>query len=146
LLVSEPFDFDARYDAIERSEKRYAELRAAGLLGRAADELGSIEEVAEFVWFAYATQRREGGRLPLAVAEPDALVERTIELAGELGIRDARLRKVLHGLAKKRLEVALRRLEGAGLIEYESEVRTDARGTLRKQVIWHYCATTARQS
>jgi hypothetical protein len=134
------------YDALDRSERRYAELRAAGLLERTSEQLQSIEDIADFVWVAYKGLGRDYTRLPLAVAEPEALVERAIELAGELGIRNARLREVLQGLSTKRLEMALWRLEGAGLVRRSGETRTDRRGSLRAQVIWHHCATTARQS
>lgn len=130
--------FDDAFEAIERSERRYMQLQQERLLERTADELASIEEVAEFVWFAYAVQRHEGGRLSLAVAEPDTLVDRAIELAGDLGIRDARLREVLRGLAKKRLEMALHRLQGAGTVTCAKETRTDRRGNLREQVVWHH--------
>jgi hypothetical protein len=53
-------------------EERFSRLPDEGLLIRAPDSLSSIEEVDDFIALVYWSQRRRGGRLPLAVAEPGA--------------------------------------------------------------------------
>jgi hypothetical protein len=113
-------------------------LLGEGLLDRTPDDLDSVKEVADFIAVAYWRQSRQGGILPLAVAEPDLLIERTIQLAGEMGITDARLREILKPLAKTRLERGLWRLQEAGIVGQSMGTRTDKQGSLRKQRIWHY--------
>lgn len=103
-------------------------------------------EIADYVVSAYRWQRapRLGGtpRLPLGVAVPDPLVERAIGLSGANGITAADLRRGLAALAKDRLEKALWRLEEAGMIARTLELRPDAAGRPRKQVIWRAEAST----
>jgi hypothetical protein len=64
---------DRRLDG-QAARSRGAILSAVdeGLLIRAPDSLSSIEEVDDFIALVYWSQRRRGGRLPLAVAEPGA--------------------------------------------------------------------------
>jgi hypothetical protein len=53
-------------------EERFSRLLDEGLLIRTPDSVSSIEEVDDFIALVYWSQRRRGGRLPLAVAEPGA--------------------------------------------------------------------------
>ncbi|HLY48782.1 MAG TPA: hypothetical protein VKR21_06250 [Solirubrobacteraceae bacterium] len=79
------------------------------------------------------------------MAEPDTLVGRTIELAGEVGILDAQLREVMKPISSERLEVALNRLESGELIHSTKEAHADRRGTLRLRVTWTTGAATRAQ-
>jgi hypothetical protein len=138
------WDYDEWMKRRGEREQRFDQLIGDGALRRTPAELASIEDVAEFVELAYWAQRPGGGRLALAVAEPDALLERVVELAGEIGIREARLRVVCKPLSTKRLDIALGRLEGAGIIVRRTETRVDRRGALRPQRIWFHNGTGAR--
>jgi hypothetical protein len=113
----------------------------AGLLLKRPAEVGSLEELGDFIACTYwqLQQPRSGGgggKLPLAVAEPDALVERAIELAGESGMGETRLREALKPLAQKRLEIALQRLEAANVIRCQVEHRETEDRTLTSQRVW----------
>jgi hypothetical protein len=113
----------------------------AGLLLKRPAEVGSVEELGDFIACTYwqLQQPRSGGgggKLPLAVAEPDALVERAIELAGESGMGETRLREALKPLAQKRLEIALQRLEAANVIRCQVEHRETEDRTLTSQRVW----------
>jgi hypothetical protein len=127
-----------------RLKRRFARVLAEDALTLGPAELKSIEEVAAFAELAYGVQRQHSGRLPPGVAEPEAFVERTVELAGEDGIPEARLRVVLKFLSAKRLDIALAHLEGAGTITRRLDRRPDRRGALRPQRIWFHCGTGAR--
>ena len=128
----------------ERVERHFARLLAEDALALVPAELESIGEVADLAELAYRVQQQNGGRLPRAVAEPDVFVHRTVELAGENGIPDARLRVVLKFLSAKRMDIALAHLVGAGTITSRLERRADRRGVLRPQRIWFHCGTGAQ--
>jgi hypothetical protein len=128
----------------ERVERHFAGLLAEDALALVPAELESIEKVANFAELAFRVQRLNGGRLPRAVAEPDFFVRRTVELAGENGIPDARLRVVLKFLSVKRMDIALAHLVGAGTITSRLERRADRRGVMRPQRIWFHCGTGAQ--
>jgi hypothetical protein len=128
----------------ELAQRRFARLLAEDALALVPAEVESIEEVAAFADLADRVRRVNGGRLPRAVADPDVFVHRTVELAGENGIPDARLRVVLKFLSAKRMDIALAHLVGAGAIISRLERRADRRGVLRPQRIWFHCRTDAQ--
>jgi hypothetical protein len=118
-----------------RREQRFTQLLGEGLLARPVEQLRSIQEVAEFVAVAYWAQRRRRCELPQSLARPDSLVERTIELTGDCGIRDSQLRAALKPLSSKRLERALARLRAGGRIELGREACFSTGGP-RQHRIW----------
>jgi hypothetical protein len=63
-------------------------------------------------------------------------VGRAIELAGESGMGETRLREALKPLAQKRLEIALQRLEAADVIRSQIEHRETEDRTLTPQRVW----------
>jgi hypothetical protein len=125
---------------VQRDEKMQR-LVDAGLLLKRPAEIESVEKLGDFIACTYwqLQQPRSGGgggKLPLAVAEPDAFVERAIELAGESGMDETRLREAFQPLAQKRLEIALQRLEAADVIRSQIEHRETEDRTLTPQRVW----------
>ncbi len=77
----------------------------------------------------------EWGKLPLAVAEPGALIERAVALAGEDGLTLHQIREVFGPLGRERVDRGLAFVLGAGRVEQSREMRPNRGGRIQDQVV-----------
>lgn len=140
-ICSTVADWGQHHQRRVEQDERMLRLVDDGLLDKRPHEIDSIGELGDFIACAYWRQKQPrarggGGKLPPEIAEPDALVERAIELAGSAGIDETMLREALKPLAPRRFETALQRLEGAGVIRCQVNYRDAGNRRLRPQRIW----------
>ena len=108
-------------------------------------ELRTLRDVWDYVWSGYAvttdTRRRvtlgmrPEPRLPLAIAEPGALMTHAVCLAGAAGMTLQQLRELFDLLEPRRYERGLVQLRAGGGVVETTELRPDGAGHVRPQVV-----------
>jgi hypothetical protein len=110
-------------------------------------ELRTLQDVWNYVWSGYAVTidarrrvvlgMRHDPRLPLAIAEPGALMTRAVSLAGPAGMTLQQLRELFDLLEPRRYERGLVQLRAGGDVVETTELRPDRAGRVQPQVVLH---------
>ncbi|HEU4896965.1 MAG TPA: hypothetical protein VFX88_05245 [Actinomycetota bacterium] len=108
-------------------------------------ELRTLQDVWNYVWSGYAVTidarrrvvlgMRHDPRLPLAIAEPGALMTHAVSLAGPAGMTLQQLRELFDLLEPRRYERGLVQLRAGGDVVETTELRPDRAGRVQPQVV-----------